>query len=57
MFPDASELRLIANLGQDSMSFPDRPSAPLIFSSDDVNDDALKQRSMPPWSVAWFLKP
>jgi maltooligosyltrehalose trehalohydrolase len=55
-FSDQSKLMLMANLGTDSLSGLASPVSPLIFASEEVTASALKQGTLPPWSVAWFLQ-
>jgi malto-oligosyltrehalose trehalohydrolase len=53
---DQSKLTLMANLGTDSLSGLASPVSPVIFASEEVTASALKQGTLPPWSVVWFLK-
>jgi maltooligosyltrehalose trehalohydrolase len=55
-FPDKSELTLLANIGAESLSVPDAPAAPILYASNEASIDALKQRTLPAWSVVWFLE-
>jgi maltooligosyltrehalose trehalohydrolase len=55
-FSDGSELNLIANLGIGTISYLNLPSSTLIYASDEGSANALKQRALSPWSVAWFLE-
>lgn len=55
-FPDQSSLTLMANLGTDSLSGFASPASQAIFCSEEVTADDLKQGTLPPWSVVWFLE-
>jgi malto-oligosyltrehalose trehalohydrolase len=55
-FADQSKLMLMANLGTDSLAGMASPASPVIFASEEVTASALKQGTLPPWSVAWFLQ-
>lgn len=55
-FPDHSELTLAANLGKESLALPGVPAAPIIYISEGVSGDDVKQGTLPAWSVVWFLK-
>ena len=55
-FADHSKLMLMANLGTDSLSGMASPVSPVIFASEEVTGEALKQGTLPPWSVVWFLQ-
>ena len=55
-FPDNAKLSLIANLGNDPLSGLTIPGSQVIYASDEVDAVALKQGTLPPWSVAWFLE-
>ena len=46
----------MANLGDDSLSGLTAPDAQVIYASEEVDANALKQGILPPWSVAWFLE-
>ena len=56
-FQDRSRLSLLTNLGADALSGITLPDAALIYASEEVNDDVLKEGTLPPWSVLWFLEP
>jgi 1,4-alpha-glucan branching enzyme len=53
---DGSKLDLMANLGPASLAGLTPPTSHLIYASENVNEDALKQGILSAWSVAWFLK-
>jgi 1,4-alpha-glucan branching enzyme len=55
-FSDQSELILMANLGTDSLSGLIPPAWQVIYASEQVNADALQRRTLPAWSVVWFLE-
>lgn len=55
-FSDQSELVLMANLGTNSLSGLIPPASQVIFASEHVNADALKRKTLPAWSVVWFLE-
>jgi maltooligosyltrehalose trehalohydrolase len=55
-FPDGAKLDLLANLSAESLATLKAPTSQLIYASEEVNDDALKQGKLPAWSVAWFLE-
>jgi malto-oligosyltrehalose trehalohydrolase len=55
-FPDLAKLTLLANLAADPLSAISVPEAPMIYSSVEVNDNALQEGMLPPWFVAWFLQ-
>ena len=54
-FPDQAALTLIANLGPTPLR--DIGSAPgaILYASEAVDRDALKQGNLPAWSVVWSL--
>ncbi|HSY66632.1 MAG TPA: DUF3459 domain-containing protein, partial [Terriglobales bacterium] len=55
-FPDNSKLFLMANLGNDSLPGLTVPDAEFIYGSGEVDANRLKQGTLPPWSVAWFVE-
>ena len=55
-FPDHSKLTLQTNFGADGVTEIEPPDAPVIYASDEVTDNALKEGMLPPWFVAWFLE-
>jgi maltooligosyltrehalose trehalohydrolase len=55
-FPDGSKLNLLANLGSASLTGLAVPTSPMIYASEEASGAALKRGTLPPWSVAWFLK-
>jgi 1,4-alpha-glucan branching enzyme len=55
-FSDRSELILMANLGTDSLSGLTPPASQVIYASEEVNADALKRKTLPAWSVVWYLE-
>ncbi len=54
---DASKLTLFANLGGEPLSDLTFPTAQIIYATDQLGTDALKQGKLPAWSVTWFLEP
>ena len=54
-FSDA-KLTLLANLATDSLSGVSLPDSHIIYASEDVHGKELKQGTVPPWSVFWFLQ-
>lgn len=50
-----AKLTLLANLGADSISGISLPDSPIIYASHDVRGNELRQGTLPPWSVFWFL--
>ena len=55
-FPDDSELILMANLGADSLSGLTPPASQVIYVSEEVSASTLREGTLPPWSVVWFLQ-
>jgi maltooligosyltrehalose trehalohydrolase len=55
-FPDDSELILMANLGPDSVSGLTPASSKVIYVSEEVSASTLREGTLPPWSVVWFLQ-
>ena len=55
-FPDHSKLTLLTNFGADVVTEIEPPDAPVIYASDEVTDDLLKEGTLPPWSVVWCLE-
>jgi malto-oligosyltrehalose trehalohydrolase len=55
-FPDDSELILMANLGFDPLSGLTPPASQVIYASQEVSDSTLREGTLPPWSVVWFLQ-
>jgi len=55
-FRDGSKLDLLANLGADSVTGLAPPTSHMIYASEDISEDALKQGMLPAWSVTWFLE-
>ena len=55
-FPDDSELILMANLGPDSVSGLTLASSKVIYVSEEVIASTLREGTLPPWSVVWFLQ-
>ena len=55
---DASRLTVVANLGDNKMETDmERPEGSLLFASGQAMTTGKTFGNMPPWSVAWFLKP
>ena len=55
-FADRSRLFLLANLTAVPLSAVTSPDFPIIYASEQVRQNELKQGRLPPWSVVWFLK-
>ncbi len=55
-FLDQSELMLMANLGADSLPGMPPPGSQVIYAGDEVNANAMKNQTLPPWSVVWSLE-
>jgi maltooligosyltrehalose trehalohydrolase len=55
-FPDGSELILMANLGPDSVSGLTPASSKVLYVSGEVGAGTLREGTLPPWSVVWFLQ-
>ena len=55
-FPDGSKLILLANLGADSLANLTPPASPILYASEEVGAEAVKQGTMPPWSVIWCIE-
>jgi maltooligosyltrehalose trehalohydrolase len=55
-FPDRSKLSLMANLGTVSLSGLTPPARQIIYASEEVAANALELRTLPPWSVVWYLE-
>jgi maltooligosyltrehalose trehalohydrolase len=51
-----SKLSLLANLGTTPVSGLDAPISPVIYASQDVGPEAVKQGTLPAWSAVWFLE-
>jgi maltooligosyltrehalose trehalohydrolase len=54
-FPDDASLTLIANLGPTPLRGIDSARGTVLYASEGVNVDALKQSNLPAWSVVWSL--
>jgi len=55
-FSDNSQLTLWANLGSNPASNFPSAGSPLLYATEEVTADALRQGNLPPWSVAWLLQ-
>ncbi len=55
-FGDGAKLTLLANLGADPLAAATAPDGPILYASKGVREDEIKQGSLPPWSVVWFLE-
>jgi malto-oligosyltrehalose trehalohydrolase len=53
---EGSRLTLLANLGADSVSEFSSAASPILYASQGVSPDSLKQGTLPAWSVVWFLE-
>jgi 1,4-alpha-glucan branching enzyme len=51
-----SQLTLLANLGHTLLSDVTSSAARIIYASDEVDIDALRQGILPSWSVVWCLE-
>ncbi|HVR24227.1 MAG TPA: malto-oligosyltrehalose trehalohydrolase [Candidatus Polarisedimenticolia bacterium] len=56
-FSDCSKLTLLVNLGAAPQSAVTPPNSPMIYASENVHQNQLEMRTMPPWSVVWFMEP
>ena len=54
-FADRSKLFLLANLDTTSLSGLDHPSGQIIYASEETRA-ALKEGTLPAWSVVWALE-
>ncbi len=54
-FPDDASLTLIANLGPTPLRGIDSARGTVLYASEVVSVDALKQSNLPAWSVVWSL--
>ena len=57
MCEDGSKLLLRANLATAPLPGLTAPIARLIYASEGVSDDMLRQGMLPAWSVAWYGEP
>jgi maltooligosyltrehalose trehalohydrolase len=55
-FADNSKLTLLANLETSSLSGLTFPASTIIYTSENLNTQALQQGTLPTWSVVWFLE-
>jgi 1,4-alpha-glucan branching enzyme/maltooligosyltrehalose trehalohydrolase len=55
-FPDNSKLTLLANLGAETVTGISLPGGQIIYATEAATNDALKQGTLPPWSVVWALE-
>jgi len=55
-FPDRSKLTLLANLAAEPLKAQFSPEGLVIYASQDVSVEALKQGMLPAWSVVWSLE-
>jgi len=46
----------MANLGSDSAAGLTFPASKVIYASEEATAEVLKQTTLPPWSVLWFLE-
>jgi hypothetical protein len=46
----------MANLGNESLAGLTPPSSQVIYASEELDANALRQGTLPPWSVAWFVE-
>ena len=55
-FGDGSKLTLLANLGTTPLLAATAPNCSILYASKGVREDEVKQGTLPPWSVVWFLE-
>jgi maltooligosyltrehalose trehalohydrolase len=55
-FGDGSKLTLLANLGAQPVSEFSPAAAPILYASEGISPDSLKQGTLAAWSVVWFLE-
>jgi len=55
-FADESQLTLIANLSHKTAADVNFLESPSIYSTEENTTNILRGRSLPAWSVAWFLQ-
>jgi malto-oligosyltrehalose trehalohydrolase len=55
-FGRSTTLTLLANLGSSAIPAPSRPSGELIFTTTETVTAGWNQETLPPWSVAWFIR-
>ncbi|MGC2057326.1 MAG: malto-oligosyltrehalose trehalohydrolase [Candidatus Sulfotelmatobacter sp.] len=55
-FGDGAKLTLLANFSGVSLSTASAPSSPILYTSEQVREDALRRGTLPPESVVWFLE-
>ena len=53
---DNWQLTLLANLGTTPLSDLSSPGSQIIYASEPVDLEALRQGTLPAWSVVWFLE-
>jgi 1,4-alpha-glucan branching enzyme len=53
---DNWQLTLLANLGTTPLSGLSFPGSQIIYASEQVGVEALREGTLPPWSVVWFLE-
>ncbi len=55
-FGRSTTLTLLANLGSSAIPAPSRPRGELIFTNTETVTAGWNQETLPPWSVAWFIR-
>jgi len=55
-FADNSKLTLLANLGPAPLSGFQSSASQILYASEEVRADLLKQETLPAWSVVWSLE-
>jgi 1,4-alpha-glucan branching enzyme len=55
-FHNDTTLTLLTNMGSSAIPIPPRPNGDLIFTNDEGVTSAWNQETLPPWSVAWFIR-
>jgi 1,4-alpha-glucan branching enzyme len=55
-FGRSTILTLLANLGASAIPAPSRPGGELIFTNTETVTAGWNQETLPPWSVAWFIR-
>jgi maltooligosyltrehalose trehalohydrolase len=56
-FASGGTLHLLANFAAECLAIPRLPQGSLLYSSADDSTSPLNDKTMPPVSAAWFLKP
>ena len=56
-FCDGADLTLIANLSSTEATFSSAPAGRMIYAGNSSLHSELETKTMPAWSVAWYLQP